>query len=266
MRRLKFDERNALAPLFKNPSSSIILAAFYTDIGEAWINDGLTCGIIYAGNTFYVGSETYQPIDKEMAEFLMDLISSKNSTCYIIPQNDKLLTFFDQYFDQEISNKNIIKSERHLMHINMKSLKHDLLMQFIDEIPAKYYLRPMDEDQFYYAKKNDNFLSYFVQLFHSVKDFEKDGFGFFLYDGSDVIAGISSYARYEHGVEVQISVKPEYRGQHLARSLGAKFILECEKRNLYPWWDCANPISEHIALTLGYELQRVTKVFKYMYD
>ncbi len=175
-----------------------------------------------------------------------------------------MIIYLDEYFNQQNFKYSIVKSERHLMDINMCNLKYGHLMNFVNTLPEKYYLKPIDEGLFYTARNSNNYLLDFIKLFESYTDFEKEGFGFFVFDGLEIIAGISSYARYKNGVEVQIAVKPEYRRQHLARLLGAKFLLECEKRDIYPWWDCANPASEHIAMELGYELKQITTIYKCM--
>jgi hypothetical protein len=261
MRLLDFEERKELLELYKNPTSAIILAALYSHIGETWINDNSINknGIIFVENTFYVGG---QYIDNELQVLLMEqILKRKISLCYIIPQDNVIISSFDEFFNQ-VKYKNIVqKSERHLMEINMKNLNHDYLMNFVNDLPVKYQLKPIDLNLFYTAR-SDKFLNSFIKLFKDYIDFERNGFGFFILDDSQIIAGISSYARYENGVEVQIAVKPEYRGQYLARSLGAKFILECENRDLYPWWDSANPTSEHIAIELGYALKQSTIIYK----
>ena len=60
----------------------------------------------------------------------------------------------------------------------------------------------------------------------------------------------------------KIAIHPAHRGKHLACSIGARFVLECQKRKLYPWWDCANPTSEHIAKRLGYFLKQENCTYK----
>jgi GNAT superfamily N-acetyltransferase len=263
MRKLEFYERDTLAPYFPNPSSAIILSSLYTNIGETWIseNDSDQAAIIFVGKTFYLGGHD---ISEEIADFLMEQILTKElSQGYIIPQDREMIPYLDEYF-QELNDKySIMKSERHLMDLDMSNLNHNCLMNYVKELPTNYQLKPITEELFYTARNGDQYLNNFIELFPNYIEFEKYGFGFFLLDGSEIIAGISSYARYHDGVEVQIAVHSQHRGQHLGRCLGAKFILECESRGLYPWWDCANPTSEHIAIQLGYVLKQVTPIYRF---
>ena len=68
------------------------------------------------------------------------------------------------------------------------------------------------------------------------------------------VAGASPYAIYQNGIEIEIDTKPEYRGKGLATVCGAKLILECLERNIYPSWDAHDLRSVHLAEKLGYHL------------
>lgn len=67
-----------------------------------------------------------------------------------------------------------------------------------------------------------------------------------------IVSGASSYSRYLDGIEIEIDTREEYRRKGLAYICGAKLILECLKRNLYPSWDAHNPASIALAEKLGY--------------
>ena len=55
-------------------------------------------------------------------------------------------------------------------------------------------------------------------------------------------------------MEIEIDTKPEYRQLGLATVCGAKVILECLQRNLYPSWDAHDLRSVSLAEKLGYHL------------
>lgn len=66
------------------------------------------------------------------------------------------------------------------------------------------------------------------------------------------MSGASSYSRYHEGIEIEIDTREEYRRKGFAYICGAKLILECLKRNLYPSWDAHNKASVALAEKLGY--------------
>lgn len=265
MYKLNQSQRNNVRSLFEAPTSSIILAALYSDIGEIWCDDILKpkVGIIFAENTIYISGKA---INKETIDFLTEKISENGASKFtIIPQNSFMINYFSELFGQAKYKDIVIKSERHLMDIKLENINHEKLELYAKEILSHYEVKAIDEE-LYIKASNDKYASNFVRNFKDYNDFSKNGFGYFILDNSEIIAGISSCARYENGVEVQIAVSPKYRGNHIARSLGATFVLECKRRNLYPWWDCANSTSEHIATELGYVLKHITPIFKVNYE
>ena len=68
-----------------------------------------------------------------------------------------------------------------------------------------------------------------------------------------IVSGASSYSRYLEGIEVEVDTVKEERQKGLARVCCATLILQCLSEGLYPSWDAHNPISVHLAETLGYE-------------
>lgn len=69
-----------------------------------------------------------------------------------------------------------------------------------------------------------------------------------------IVSGASSYSAYRGGIEIEIDTKEEYRRRGLALACGAKLILECLDRGLYPSWDAHNRCSAALAEKLGYRL------------
>lgn len=72
-----------------------------------------------------------------------------------------------------------------------------------------------------------------------------------LKDG-ELAAGASSYSTYREGIEIEIDTREDHRRKGLAYQCGAKLILECLKRDLYPSWDAPNKWSAALAEKLGY--------------
>ena len=79
------------------------------------------------------------------------------------------------------------------------------------------------------------------------------GFGFLLYSGEDIIAGVSTGLVYHGAFEIEIATKPAYQRQGLAKILGAQMILEAQKHSLFPLWDAHNEASKKVAESLGYQ-------------
>ena len=78
----------------------------------------------------------------------------------------------------------------------------------------------------------------------------------------ELVSGASSYSRYEGGIEIEIDTNEKYRRKGLAYICGAKLILECLKRNLYPSWDAQNKWSLALAEKLGYHYSHTYNAYE----
>ena len=85
------------------------------------------------------------------------------------------------------------------------------------------------------------------------------GLGVVIKKDGIIVSGASSYSVYQGGIEIEIDTKEEYRRKGLALISGAKLILQCLDRGLYPSWDAKNTWSVSLAEKLGYH-------FHYEYD
>ena len=67
---------------------------------------------------------------------------------------------------------------------------------------------------------------------------------------------------YRGGIEIEIGTREDYRRKGLASVCGAKLILECMDRNLYPSWDAQNKWSVSLAEKLGYHFERAYPAYE----
>ena len=89
-------------------------------------------------------------------------------------------------------------------------------------------------------------------LFRDGADFLRRGLGVTARHGGEIVAGASSYAVFDGGIEIEIDTRPDFQRLGLATACGAALVLACLERGLYPSWDAHTPISLHLAEKLGY--------------
>ncbi len=92
--------------------------------------------------------------------------------------------------------------------------------------------------------------------FQDGADFVRRGLGVAVLREGRPAAGAASYCVYDGGIEIEIDTRPDCRRQGLAAACGARLILDCLDRGLYPGWDAHTEISLHLAQRLGYTLDR----------
>ena len=129
----------------------------------------------------------------------------------------------------------------------------EALEKWLRRLPANYYLCPIDKES--YERLAEEAWSQDLQGdFSDFDHFQAAGsFGFLLYSGEEIIAGVSTGLVYHGALEIEIATKPAYQRQGLAKILGAQMILEAQKRSLFPLLDAHNEASKKVAESLGYQ-------------
>ncbi len=127
----------------------------------------------------------------------------------------------------------------------------DKLQCAIASLSPVYSLKMIDKDIFHLCQTTD-WCRDFISQYPDYPAYEQLGVGVVILKDGEIVSGASSYSRYRNGIEIEIDTKEDYRGRDLAYICGAKLILECLNRNLYPSWDAQNKISVALAEKLGY--------------
>lgn len=137
----------------------------------------------------------------------------------------------------------------------------DRLQSAVSELPLAYTIKMIDEGIFNWCKEN-NWSKDLVSQFKDYDMYRKLGLGVVILKDGVPVSGASSYSRYQEGIEIEIDTREEYRRKGLAYACGAKLILECLERNLYPSWDAQNKWSVALAQKLGYHYSHAYKAFE----
>lgn len=134
------------------------------------------------------------------------------------------------------------------------------LEAFAAALPAGYELRLIDEAMVP-VLLSETWSRDFCAAFDSPADCCKRGLGVAaLWEGVPV-AGAGSYCVYRGGIEIEIDTREDHRRRGLATACGARLILECLDRGLYPSWDAIDLRSVALAEKLGYHRARPYPVY-----
>lgn len=145
----------------------------------------------------------------------------------------------------------VFKTSRYSMKKEPDVFEPQKLIGFTKAIPQEYELRLIDRD-IYHSIIGQEWSRDLCSQFEDFEDFHKRGLGVVVLHGGIPVSGASSYTIYSGGIEIEIDTKPKFRRKGLARACGAKLILECLDRGLYPSWDAHNLGSAALAEQLGY--------------
>ena len=130
----------------------------------------------------------------------------------------------------------------------------DRLYRFTRSLPQGFAIHTIDRE-FYFTLMEEEWARDLCGNFADDRDFLKRGLGFVVTQGGKLpVAGTSSYAVCDGAIEIEIDTRPDFRRLGLATACGARLILECLARGIYPGWDAHNEQSLSLAEKLGYRL------------
>ena len=181
----------------------------------------------------------------------LELVSYKPGGCtpkfmILVPQDEHWKRMITEFYGEKakVISRYAIKKEPHIFN-------REKLEKVAASLPEPYQLSMIDE-RLYQMCKSEAWSADLVSQFSSYEKYRELGIGVVVCKDHRMVSGASSYSRYRGGIEIEIDTKEEYRRKGFAYVCGAKLILECLKRNLYPSWDAQNKGSVALAEKLGY--------------
>ncbi|MGI6095340.1 MAG: GNAT family N-acetyltransferase [Lachnospiraceae bacterium] len=172
--------------------------------------------------------------------------SCKQDFIIMVPQNEEWSALIEQVYKEKA--KKVI---RYAFKKEPDIFDKDKLEKIVDQLHDDFEIKLIEESEFSLCREND-WSKDLVSQFADYEIYSKLGLGVVILHNGELVAGASSYGRYQEGIEIEIDTREDYRRKGLAYISGAKLILECLNRNLYPSWDAQNLWSAALAEKLGY--------------
>ena len=224
-------------PLFEGWKETLIYSCLQKVMGKILVTDleSPASAVAQVGCfAFYAGVP-----DKE-------LVMSKPAGFVIMtPQNEKWADCIEECYP------NARKVSRYAIKKNTQFDKA-YLRNLVNKLPEGYELKNIDEN-IYDICLLSPVTRDFVSSFKSKEKYLEIGRGVVVTKSGRIVAGASSYTRYNEGIEIEVDTVEEERRKGLATVACASLILQCLDEGLYPSWDAQNMNSVHLAEKLGYE-------------
>ncbi len=190
-----------------------------------------------------------------------ELVAYKSSWCaqkfiIMVPQNEAWVHGIERQYGEKA--KAVV---RYAIQKEPGIFDRGRLEQMTAALPADYELC-MIHGSLYEKYLRESWSRDLVSQFADYEEYKKMGLGVVILHDGMVVAGASSYSRYREGIEIEIDTKEGYRRKGLATVCGARLILECLDRNLYPSWDAQNQGSAALAEKLGYHFSHEYKAYE----
>ena len=225
--------------LFQSWTKNMVLYGLDAGLGQFFMNAPETSCLYQLGNFIF-------PAGQVDLDFWQDYSSQYGLA-------DKIIISEDFSWQEFLDSQSGLERFTRYAFSDRAAFDTEALEKWLRRLPANYYLCPIDKES--YERLSGEVWSQDLQ--GDFSDFDHfqaaAGFGFLLYSGEEIIAGVSTGLVYHGALEIEIATKPAYQRQGLAKILGAKMILEAQKRSLFPLWDAHNEASKKIAESLGYQ-------------
>lgn len=213
-----------------------VMGEVYTDTSDENANAAMA---ILGDFSFYAGNPSEKLVRFKPKSCEQDFI-------IMVPENDGWSEMIEKCYGQKAK-----KVSRYAIKKEKDVFDKEKLQNAIMQLPEGYVLKFLEEDEFRQCKENI-WANDLVSQYKNYDMYKKIGIGAVILKDAELVAGASSYSRYHEGIEIEIDTKEEHRRKGLAYVCGAKLILECLERNLYPSWDAQNMWSVGLAEKLGY--------------
>lgn len=253
--------------LEKHRSAMAVLGDFCFFAGEANADlvkyRPLRCdtGSMHTSQRIDAGSMyTSQCFDAEST--LSEAAAGHADMIIMVPQNRQWAELIEDIYQNAAR-----KTERYAIKKEADVFDRAHLKQIVENISkvshhkADYVLRGIDET-LYQKCREQSWSRDLVSQFASYDMYSRHGLGFVVLKDDEIVSGASSYSAYRQGIEIEIDTREDHRRRGLAYICGARLILECLDRGLYPSWDAQNRASVALAEKLGYHYSHAYEAYE----
>ncbi|MCI9670358.1 MAG: GNAT family N-acetyltransferase [Lawsonibacter sp.] len=154
---------------------------------------------------------------------------------------------------REVLGERAVPFTRYATCREPENFRRDRLIRFTRSLPHGFSIHPIGRE-IYFTLMEGEWAWDLCGCFADASDFLERGLGFVVTHNGMLVAGASSYAACDGAIEIEIDTRPDFRRLGLASACGARLILECLTRGIYPGWDAHDGRSLALAEKLGYRL------------
>ncbi len=244
--RLTGEKLKNLEGLFAGWEETMIASCLQGLMGSAWADNEdapASAQLVVADFCLFAGEPSEELVRNRPAEHKSDFV-------IMIPQTEAWGELIEQVYQQAAR-----KVTRYAIKKEPGVFDPDKLEVLAGNIGPEYELKLIDE-AIYLQILEHPWSRDMCGHFTDYPQYQDCGLGVVVLHQGEVVAGASSYTIYKEGIEIEVDTREDHRRKGLATACGARLILECLKRGLYPSWDAQNKWSVALAEKLGYHYDK----------
>lgn len=238
----KLADPSLAAPLFGAWPEGILWSCLQGRMGAVYASQALDSAAAVLGDfAFFAGTPNRALLDAASAPLM-------------VPQNDAWAGFIAAHFCGTFRPSTRFATRKDTV------FQRERLETYAHCLPNSYTIRRIDKKLYTLCWQNV-WSRDLVSQYPTWEAYQTQGLGFAVLRDRSPVAGASSYAAFDGGIEIEIDTCPAERRRGLARACGARLILDCLDRGLYPSWDAHDLVSLSLAQQLGYQLDKPYRTF-----
>lgn len=238
--------------LFKGWNDTLIWSYLQGYMGTAWADSDVnpeSAQIIIADFCFLAGKVNEALVKNKPEERNSDFV-------IMVPPNEEWSKLIE-----EIYGKDAKRQIRYAIKKEKDIFDKERLKSIVENVSTDYDIKLIDK-KIYKMIMGNKWSEDLCSQFKNYKEYSEKGLGVVALHNGELVSGASSYTVYREGIEIEIDTRIDYRRKGLAYACGARLILECIKKNLYPSWDAQNIWSVGLAEKLGYHFDKEYVVYE----
>lgn len=230
-----------LATLFEGSHDTAILSCLQGVMGELYVTSpNPVSAMALLGDFVFFGGEP----SEELVRFVPP--DSDLDFSIMVAPNESWNKLIERCYGETAE-----RVERYALKKESNCFDKGKLEILANTLPDGYSLRSIDREM-YEQCLQDEWSEDLVASFKSYESYQQLALGVVVVYNGRIVGGASTYSRYLEGIEIEIDTLKDHRRKGLATACGAKLILDCLNRGLYPSWDAQNKASVALAEKLGY--------------
>ena len=240
----RLEDPSAALSLFDGWDETGVWSALDGVMGDIYANEALTAAAAVLGDFAFVASPE---MDVDAVQALLCALKERaDHTLLLVAENEALFALCRSLVGEaQTGMRYAVRKERGVF-------QPEKLRRFAVDVPAGYVLSGMTREIWEQIVEKGGWMRDFTSNFPDYAAFMEKALGVFALKDGEIVCGASSYSAFDGGIEIEIGTHEAHRRRHLARACGARLILDCLDRGLYPSWDAANLMSISLAQQLGY--------------
>lgn len=243
---VKVEDTKKVEHLFGHWQEALIWSCLQKVMGAVYADrpdDPRSAAAVLGDFTFFAG----QP-DSELVSWQSE--NGRRDFMILVPQSQEWENMLMDCYGSRAK-----RSVRYAIKKEADVFDRGRLLEAVHSLKPEYSLRMIDRE-LYDQCLSEPWSRDLVSQYEDYGMYERLGLGVAALKDGIPVSGASSYASYKGGIEIEIDTREDHRRKGLAYGCGARLILECLERGLYPSWDAHNKWSAALAEKLGYHFDR----------